>query len=85
MHKVGLDNVFTFESMGSKGGLVLLWKYAYQLEIQNYSQHHIAAKISAPLIESCWKLTGFYGHLEVSKQEKGWSLLRFLSQLQPFQ
>lgn len=48
INKFGFDNVFAIESVGSRGGLTLLWKSTCHLEILNYFQHHIVAIVSNP-------------------------------------
>ncbi|XP_042952211.1 uncharacterized protein LOC122289292 [Carya illinoinensis] len=61
--------------MGGRGGLALLWKEEGEVEIVNYSQHHISAYVGK---EDRWLLTGFYGHSEVNKRRDTWNLLSLI-------
>ena len=55
-------------------GLALLWKEEMILDVINFIDNHILAKV----VEDdgfVWYLTGFYGWLEVNKMRKSWALL----------
>jgi hypothetical protein len=68
------------DCVGKSGGLALLWGDEVRVKIQNYSCHHINAKISPKTAVVAWKLTGFYGHLEVGKWVKHGSYSDFFPQ-----
>ncbi|KAK9999683.1 hypothetical protein SO802_019286 [Lithocarpus litseifolius] len=62
----------------SGGGLALLWKTQVQLDVVNYTDHHILAKV----VEDDgfeWMLTCFYGWPKSSQKKKSWALLSHLS------
>ena len=62
------------------GGLALLWKPEVNLDVINYTEHHILANV----VEEDgfeWYLTGFYGWAEASQKPKSWALLSHLSSL----
>lgn len=40
-HKIGYPNMFCVNSIGRKEGLVMLWKVEENIEVINYSNHHI--------------------------------------------
>lgn len=52
--------------IGSKGGLALLWRNRDQVEVDNYSQYHILAWVTDPVVNSKWLFTGFYGKPKTS-------------------
>ena len=59
------------------GGLALLWKEKMTLDVINFTDNHILAKV----VEDdgfVWHLTGFYGWPEANKKQKSWALLSHL-------
>ena len=60
------------------GGLALLWKQDIQLDLINYSEHHILVKVREDDGFE-WFLTGFYGWLESDQKSKSWVLLSHLA------
>ncbi|GLT53494.1 hypothetical protein SLA2020_267600 [Shorea laevis] len=60
-NKLGFEGMFTVDPIGLSGGIALLWKEAREVEIQNFSNHHINAFISIGASANKWLLTGFYG------------------------
>jgi exonuclease III len=46
--RIGFANLFVVECIGKSGGLALLWNDEINVEIQNFSRHHINAKVTAP-------------------------------------
>jgi hypothetical protein len=80
--KLGFKNVFGVDSCGKSGGLALFWQEEVKLEIHNYSRRHINAIVSGEG-RTPWKLSGFYGHLDVSKRGEVWGLMRTLATFQP--
>jgi exonuclease III len=81
--KLGLENMFVVDCRGKSGGLILLWKSMALVEIQNFNNNHINAVIKNSLDRVPWKLTGFYGHPEVSMRRHSWALLRHLATINP--
>lgn len=65
-------------SNGLSGSLALLWKPDTKVHIKNFSRWFINAHIFCGTIGLCWRLIGFYGHLETSKREETWTLLESL-------
>jgi exonuclease III len=56
------DNVFTVDCVGRSGGMALLWKSEFSVDIQNYSRRHINVIVSLRGEGQSWKLTDMYGH-----------------------
>ncbi|KAL0433724.1 UNVERIFIED_CONTAM: hypothetical protein Slati_2706700 [Sesamum latifolium] len=69
------------ESQGRSGGLLMLWCKDVEVWIQSYCSHHIDASVKGDVDEDRWRITGIYGHPEVSKCKETWQLLRYLSKL----
>ena len=62
----------------SGGGIALIWKPEVQLDVINYTENHVLAKV----VEEdgfAWYFTGFYGWPEASQKSKSWALLAHLS------
>lgn len=81
--KLGYHGLFVVDCNGRSGRLALLWDSETEMEIQNFSQHHINAIITVPTNTLPWKLTGFYGHPVPAKSHTTWSLLKILAQFEP--
>jgi hypothetical protein len=81
--RIGYNNMFVVDSIGRSGGLALFWNKEVDVEIKNYSQRHINAEVCSEPNGQAWKFTGFYGNPEPGKRKEGWSLLRYLSSLNP--
>lgn len=62
-------------SIGRKVGLALLWFDGIELEIVNYSNYHIHAKVRNGAQGVDGFLTGFYGMPENMKTTESWDLL----------
>lgn len=59
-------------------GLALIWKFEVLLEVINYTENHVLAKV----VEDDgfkWYLTRFYKWLEECPKQKSWALLKYLS------
>ena len=67
-------------SDGHSGGLALLWKAKAHVHIQNFSRWFIDTYIVCTNTGLKWRLIGFYGHPDTSKQEETWTLLESLQQ-----
>lgn len=81
--RLGFENCFVVDCKGKSGGLILLWRDSIQVDIYNYSRHHINAMIRCSKDAHQWKFTGFYGHPEAAKRKESWALLRYLASLSP--
>ena len=60
--------------------MALLWKSEVKLNVVNYTDNHVLAKV----VEEDgfeWYLIGFYGWPEASQKHKSWALLSHLSTL----
>ena len=78
--KLPFKNKLIVKKPDAGGGLALLWKPEVNLDVINYTEHHILAKV----VEADgfqWYLTGFYGWAEASQKPKSWALLSHLSSL----
>ena len=74
------QNKVIVKKPNSRGGLALLWKTQVQLDIINYTENFILAKV----VEEngfTWTLTCCYGWLETSQKHKTWAMLSHLSSL----
>jgi hypothetical protein len=76
--QLGYAGLFVVDLVGKSGRLALLWREAEEIEIQNYSCHHINAIVTNMTIGVQWKLTGFYGHPDWNKRKESWDLLQQL-------
>ena len=59
------------------GGLALLWKNDIMMDLINFTDNHMLAKVKEEDGFEWW-LTCFYGWLEVHKKRKCWELLNHL-------
>jgi hypothetical protein len=78
--QLGFGNNFTIMSLGSSGGLALLWKDEAAVMIHNFSQFHIDADVDT-VTTKVWRFTGFYGQPDQSLKRESWALLKHLSRL----
>jgi exonuclease III len=76
--RLGFNGMFVVDPVGRSGGLVLFWKGAKNLEIQNYTRRHINALLKGEDNGSDWKLMCFYGHPITVKRHELWTLLEHL-------
>jgi ribonuclease HI len=81
--KMKFDGMFVVDCHGRSGGLALMWKAETNIQVQNYSKRHINAIVKNGNNDRGWKFTGFYGNPEATKRSESWSLLRFLSSMDP--
>ncbi|KAL5572200.1 hypothetical protein UlMin_021797 [Ulmus minor] len=75
--KLGFFDDFTVSRVGLSGGLILLWKENYVVNICSSSNYFIDAWISSPDILP-WRFFGFYGNPDASQRGFSWELLRRL-------
>ncbi|KAL0352102.1 UNVERIFIED_CONTAM: hypothetical protein Scaly_1598900 [Sesamum calycinum] len=73
MHGLGVD------AIGKSGSLALLWNKKIHVDLLNFSQGHIDARILLSEDDCYWHFTGFYGSPNASKRSTSWDLLRRLS------
>ena len=59
------------------GGLALIWKEDVQLDLINYTMHHVMVKVTEAN-GFAWFLTCFYGWPEADHRFKSWALLNHL-------
>jgi hypothetical protein len=81
--KLGFPNMFVVECVRKSGRLALQWESNCDVEIQNFTRHHINAVIQSPMVVEPWKFSGFYGHSEVTKRHESWNLLQHLVIIPP--
>lgn len=74
-HRIGFPNAFFVNPVGSKGGLVMFWRYDDLVEVVNYSNYYIHVNILDTNLKTHWFLTGFYGIPETHKRTDSWELL----------
>ena len=74
------QNKLIVKKLDSGGGLALLWKSEVKLEVVNYTDNHILAKVMEEDGFE-WYLTGFYSWPEASQKHKSWALLSHLAML----
>ena len=76
--EIKFPNKLIVKKHDSRGGLALLWKRDVSLDVINFIENHILAKV----VEEdgfVWYLTCFYGWPETSQKAKSWALLSHLS------
>lgn len=71
------DGLFIVDSVGSKGGLITMWKAPMDVTIKSFSAGHIDSVICCEKV--VWRFTGFYGHPETGLRKFSWELLRRLA------
>ena len=72
------SNKFVVKRINKGGGLVLFWKYDFNLSIRSYSLSHIDSIVDSNS-DQRWRLTCFYGAPETHLREHSWNLLRTLN------
>ena len=76
--EVKFPNKLIVKKHDSGGGLALLWKRDVSMDVINFTENHILAKV----VEKdgfVWYLTCFYGWPDSSQKAKSWALLSHLS------
>ena len=76
--KIGFDHHWVVPREGRGGGLVLFWKATINLTIEDSNKSYIDAFIDKNS-ENEWRLTGFYGKLEIARRFDAWNKLRNLN------
>ena len=67
---------------GKSGGLVLLWRKEWDVDVKSFSPAHIDAFISTNGI--IWRFTHFYGNPKRNQRKHSWELLNRLHDLFKF-
>ncbi|KAH9736072.1 hypothetical protein KPL71_017960 [Citrus sinensis] len=78
--KLSFENCLAVNGNGRGGGIAMLWKSDIEVQIKSYSQHHIDAETQMPNGNQM-RITGVYGHPEISQKKHTWTLLRRLAVL----
>lgn len=73
--KCKMEGCFVVDSVGRKGGLAILWKDSFDVQVQSYSQNHIDTIIKRGGLDKI-RFTGFYGHSEPNLCHLSWDCLR---------
>ncbi|TXG72736.1 hypothetical protein EZV62_001315 [Acer yangbiense] len=68
------------DQVGLSGGLALLWKEGFNVQIKSFSSSHIDS-IVVDSRGNCWRFNGFYSSLKYGERQHSWTLLRHLSEL----
>lgn len=74
---MGFSQELGVNNDGQSGGLTLFWKKDIGLSIISYFKHHIQATITNDS-NKVLNITGVYGHLEASRRNQVWELLKSL-------
>ncbi|XP_042952137.1 uncharacterized protein LOC122289225 [Carya illinoinensis] len=77
-HLTKFDYCLAVDSMGSSGGLAMMWKNNLEVQLVSFTRWHISVMIADKRHNTPWMLTGFYGHPVTSKRKLSWNLLREL-------
>ncbi|KAI9187217.1 hypothetical protein LWI28_025643 [Acer negundo] len=78
--KLGFDAGLCVERVGISGGLALLWKEGFDVQVQSFSSSHIDSFV-VDSRDNRWRFSGFYGSSKSAERHHSWSLLRRLSDL----
>ena len=70
--KTGLLNGLIVPSVGSSGGLAMLWSRDIKVEVQGYSRSYIDAVVTDPESGFKWRITGFYGNPKTHCRKESW-------------
>ena len=76
---IGFPNGLVVPSEGKSGGIALLWIREVEVEIKSFSRFHIDAVVTDYSLDLSWRLTGFYGNLDINLRRESWNLLRMLN------
>ena len=58
--KTQFSNYFVVPRVNNGGGLALLWKTDFRVDVQSHSERHIDVIIDHG-VDDAWQFTGFYG------------------------
>lgn len=74
---VGYEGRVHVDCEGRSGGLILIWKKDWELDMHSFSRGHIDSIIKSP-DGVVWRFTGFYGNPAKSQCHHSWELIRRL-------
>ncbi|KAK0607926.1 hypothetical protein LWI29_022770 [Acer saccharum] len=77
---LGFEGGFGVSSIGSSGGLILLWKDNYKVTVLSFSAGHIDARIQEE-DGLQWRFSGMYGDPDPRKRGSFWTLMRRLREV----
>ena len=72
--RIQFKNLFVVPYCSKAGGLAILWKEGFPLEVVKYSKNYIDSIINKGK-ENAWRFTGFYGEPDTTKRHEAWSKL----------
>ena len=72
--RIQFKNLFVVPHCSKAGGLAILWKEDFPLEVVKYSKNYIDSVINKGK-ENAWRFTGFYGEPDTTKRHEAWSKL----------
>ncbi|KAH9734317.1 reverse transcriptase domain-containing protein [Citrus sinensis] len=78
--KLSFENCLAVNGNRRGCGIAMLWKSDIEVQIKSYSQYHIDAETQMPN-RNQMRITGVYGHPEISQKKHTWTLLRRLAVL----
>lgn len=59
----------------------MIWQKDTIVDIQSFSKYNIDVEVTKLESNEVWRITGFYGEPDATKQTKTWALLKHLAQL----
>ena len=77
---IQFKNLFMVPHCNKAGGLAILWKEGFPLEVVKFSKNYIDFVINKGK-ENAWRFTGFYGEPNTTKRHEAWSKLQALKDL----
>uniref|UniRef100_A0A803PAX6 Reverse transcriptase domain-containing protein n=1 Tax=Cannabis sativa TaxID=3483 RepID=A0A803PAX6_CANSA len=76
--RLGFEGYFCVDAKGKSGGLALLWKAPFSVQLRSFNDFHIDAWINTE-DDLNWRFTGFYGDPDPSQRKHSWTLLKRLA------
>uniref|UniRef100_A0A803NGK6 CCHC-type domain-containing protein n=1 Tax=Cannabis sativa TaxID=3483 RepID=A0A803NGK6_CANSA len=77
--RLGYEGCFCVDAKGKSGGLALLWKTPFTVQLNSFNAYHIDAWINTDE-DLTWRFTGFYRDPDHSQRKHSWQLLRRLAE-----
>ena len=68
-NSINFDHRFVVHKVGCSGGLVLFWRSSINLILEGSHKYYIDAVVNKGM-DGEWRLTGFYGEPETSRDRK---------------
>ena len=69
---------FCFPWVVTGGGLAMLWTDRMKMQLNTFSRNHIDAMVLDKDSGKEFRLTGFYGNVEIHRRKESWALLKHL-------